>query len=42
MLEGGFSLRFSDMENGLAATEERTQVRNFKIISEAYNIRVWH
>ncbi len=37
VLEGGFSLKFSDNENGLNYAD-RVSVRNFKIRSEAYNI----
>lgn len=37
-VNGNFSLRFSDTEKGLQ-TEDRVQVRNFKVNSEAYNIQ---
>ena len=38
LLTGGFKLRFSDNENGLTTTD-RVGVRNFKVITEAYNIQ---
>ena len=38
VLEGGFSLKFSDNENGLQ-NADRVGVRNFKVKTEAYHIQ---
>eukprot|EP00605_Chrysophyceae_sp_TOSAG23-4_P000636 GSChrysophyteH1.ASY1.ANO1.717.1 assembled CDS len=38
VLEGDFKLKFSDAENGLS-TEDRVGVRDFKVLTEAYDIQ---